>query len=339
MREMEGSQKYVTLAFDRQIHSIQRHGGISRYFRDLESGINQHDSIRVVPSDEARLVHASFYLGRPHRLRHQRLISSLYDMTPELYPELFPLGRLRSRLRIGAHANKKSWLKKSDAVISISDTSTNDFREVWPDIRTPTHTIHLGTNIQAIHPQAVPTLMGRRFWLIVGKRIGYKNGAMLLEAMRCVSDCSDAPLLVAAGGGSWNHEEKRLIEQYQLDRLVRQFQVTDYELSWLYRHCEAVLIPSRAEGFSLPLIESLCCNAACIASDIPVHAEVGGPFAHFLPSTSESHWMDMLATINQHPLPTPKELLGDDQWAHFVDRYSLDRMVSKHVDVYCSLNS
>ena len=45
----------------------------------------------------ADVVHATFYGGRPYRLRKgQRLVSSLFDMVPERHPEHFFLPGLRS---------------------------------------------------------------------------------------------------------------------------------------------------------------------------------------------------------------------------------------------------
>lgn len=334
---MKSYPKSISVAFDKQIESKQSHGGITRYIRDLETTLAVFHGVRVVSKKDASLIHASFYTGRPKRLPGQRLITTLYDMTPELCPDMFPLGKLRLKFRLGSHANKRSWLANSDAIVSISNTSACDLRNVWPEIQVPIHTIHLGTNIQAIQPKTLSSLDGRRFWLLVGKRSGYKNGLMMLESMRSVLDYSDAPLLVAAGGGSWSRQELRLIEEYKLSHLVRQYQVSDAELAWLYRRCEAVFIPSHAEGFSLPLIESLCCNAPCIASEISVHAEVGGAFAQLLPSKSKSEWMEMLADIHQKPLPTPKNQLGEQNWTHLAERYSLCRMAKEHAELYHTL--
>jgi glycosyltransferase involved in cell wall biosynthesis len=51
--------------------------------------------------------------------------------------------------------------------------------------------------------------------------------------------------------------------------------VDDAELVWLYRHAAAVLVPSRHEGFGLPVIEALALGTPVVASAIPALLEVG----------------------------------------------------------------
>lgn len=141
--------------------------------------------------------------------------------------------------------------------------------------------IPLATALDTLKPLPVTGLGGRRFWLMVGKRHAYKNGLTLLRALARLPRGDEAPLLVCAGGGGWRPEERRWIQTNHLEDRLLQRPVSDGELAWLYRQAEGVLIPSIAEGFSLPAIEALLCNTAVIASDLEVHRE-GGAFATLL---------------------------------------------------------
>lgn len=49
---------------------------------------------------------------------------------------------------------------------------------------------------------------------------------------------------------------------------------SDAELFYAYKHAKALIFPSVAEGFGLPIIEALTQALPVIASDIPVHREI-----------------------------------------------------------------
>jgi alpha-1,3-rhamnosyl/mannosyltransferase len=65
--------------------------------------------------------------------------------------------------------------------------------------------------------------------------------------------------------------------------LVRPGFVADEELPALYRGAAAVCLPSRYEGFGLPLAEALACGAVCVASDDPALVEVAAGCALHAP--------------------------------------------------------
>ncbi len=52
-------------------------------------------------------------------------------------------------------------------------------------------------------------------------------------------------------------------------------------LAGLYRSARVVVLPSRCEGFGIPLLEAMHCGTALVASRIPTSLEVAGGCAHF----------------------------------------------------------
>jgi glycosyltransferase involved in cell wall biosynthesis len=334
------------IVFDAQIHRRQQRGGISRYFADLATGLQKAGvsvSRASAPSRgwsrrpawrQADVVHATFYGGRPYRSNNgQFLVSSLFDMTPERHPEQFFLPALRS-----PHANKRAWLSKSDLIISISAASADDLAFFQPGLRTPLRVIHLATAIDCIQPQPVEGLLDRRFWLMVGKRHAYKNGLTLMRALvsmhrGCRSGCK-LPILVCAGGGSWRPQEQQVIAAHGLEHAVLQLPANDPVLAWLYHHAEAVLVPSLAEGFSLPLIEALVCDTPVVASDIEVHREVGKGFATYLSPLNANAWADWLVSHSAIPCQRPSTILGATHFSRLCRYYSMERLVAQHVGAY-----
>ncbi len=70
--------------------------------------------------------------------------------------------------------------------------------------------------------------------------------------------------------------------------------VDDALLARLYRDCAFGLLPSRDEGFGMPLIESFACGRTMIVSTGGSLPEVAGPFAPCLPPADEAAWQAML---------------------------------------------
>lgn len=337
------------ISFDDQISRRQKCGGISRYFCELAAALPQPD-VRLVRASpfsmgwnqsrawrHSDVVHATFYGGRPYRLRQgQRLVSSLFDMVPERHPEHFFLPGLRS-----PHANKASWLSASDLIISISAASADDLMFFQPGLQNPVQVIHLATALDSIIPEAVAELRERRFWLMVGKRHAYKNGMTLMRALAmlhrgCSSTC-DLPLLVFAGGGSWRREEQRYIAAHGLQHAIVQLPASDPVLAWLYRHAEAVLVPSLAEGFSLPLIEALACDTPVVASDLEVHREVGREFSSFLPALNATAWAEWLRSHSAVAKKRPSLCLEPEEYERTRRHYAMDRLVHQHLEAYAGV--
>ena len=338
----------VSIGFDGQIFRRQRCGGISRYFRELSqdlssAGVEVHSPMEwqrrpwpiTQPWRQADVLHATFYGGQPYRLQSkQRLVSTLFDMTPERHPEHFFLPSLRS-----PHANKAKWLEASDLILSISASSADDLAFFQPKLKACVQVIHLATAIDRLTPMPVEGLAGQRFWLMVGQRHAYKNGLTVLRALALLHSGitsqarrSEQPMLVCAGGGPLRPDERRWITGHGLEDFVVQLPAEDPVLAWLYRQAEAVLVPSLAEGFSLPLIEALACNTPVIASDLEAHREVGRCYATFLPSLNAMAWAERLAAGER--LTRPQQKLGDQNYWALRSHYAPERLVKEHLHAY-----
>ena len=106
--------------------------------------------------------------------------------------------------------------------------------------------------------------------------------------------------------------------------------VDDVVLPALFAGAEAVLSPSRDEGFDFPLLEALTCGAVVVASDIPVHRE------HFEPAVVlfESGRADALAAGIRTVLEDVAVAVRRRKAVDHASRFSWENVARRHLDLW-----
>lgn len=126
-----------------------------------------------------------------------------------------------------------------------------------------------------------------------------KNHLLLLHLWRqlAVDYGEAAPRLVLIGQRGWECEQvvDMLERCAPLSRHVMELpRCGDQELSTWLRHACALLFPSFAEGFGMPLVEALALKVPVIASDLPVLHETGGDIPEYLDPLDGRAWRDTI---------------------------------------------
>lgn len=164
----------------------------------------------------------------------------------------------------------------------------------------------------------------KSYFLYVGNAYPHKNVEMLLEAFQhfkvsgVSSQLSDKNLkLVLVGPKSIFAD--RLKEKYRdLGDVVLWLQdVKTAELKWLYANAKALVFPSKAEGFGLPIVEAMSVGCPLILSDIPVFREVAVNGAIFFNSNSVDSLASALGSVEN-----PRSKIG----AHATEDLSFYQM-------------
>ena len=367
----ESESDGVKVGFDAQIFRLLANGGISRYFTQLISGLNQYTKSEAIPlfrfhgsellggQDLQRLhwamfwglrklgydpaarpvnfdakkydfniYHATYYQAPPPkqgRLKYP-LVSTVYDMTPEELPEHFGLRK--------PHAHKKAWLEASRAIVCVSTASADAVGNYWPHLARRLHVIHLSTQFWGQTGKPPKEKAEQPFFLYIGRRESYKQVKLIWSLLSRVPGSE----LVMVGGGPLRRHERTYLFKLGIEHRVKTIKADDSTLVWLYQHCAATVIPSLSEGFSLPLIESLACNAPILASDLPVHREVGGGYATLLSPHSPNHWHDALVAALEGQIPKPSQKLTPKDLEDLRNHFSIARMARDHASFYGTIN-
>lgn len=133
------------------------------------------------------------------------------------------------------------------------------------------------------------------YFVILGTIEPRKNHVLLLQLWRGLIDRlgDRAPRLVVIGRRGWKCQQVLdLLERCPVLRgyVLRQERCSDRELANWLRHAQALLFPSFAEGYGMPLVEALSHGLPVIASDLPVFREIAGAVPEFLDPADGLGW-------------------------------------------------
>jgi len=171
---------------------------------------------------------------------------------------------------------------------------------VREELKTAFNTEYSVLSTQHLTPQAAnlkPHSLSNTY-LMVGMVSPRKNHALALDAFERLWSSGVDARLVIVGNYGWDCADltDRLRRHPQLGHKLFWFKdVNDSELDYCYRHAAGLVTASFAEGFNLPIVEALSKACPVLASDLPVHREVGGNFAAYFPSGDALALADLIA--------------------------------------------
>lgn len=216
------------------------------------------------------------------------IVLGLYDMIPLLMPGFVPT-------KFGAAFEQwlTTILPMCAAVVAISKSSAIDLSK-W--VRATGLRVDAGARIgwfplgsdfgfeaspaAAMAAAQIPgELAGRKYFLTVGTLEPRKGHGIALDAFDRLWAAGDDAVYVIAGREGWNVAAlcARIRKHPQYGR--RLFWIegpSDIQLAAIYRSAHALVLPTVAEGFGLPLVEAAHHKVPAIVSDIPVFREIAG---------------------------------------------------------------
>jgi len=152
----------------------------------------------------------------------------------------------------------------------------------------------------------VADIIDSEYVLCVGTIEVRKNPTYLFNIWKLMaqSDRANIPTLVFAGGKGWlvrDFIEQLEICNYLDGRIVILNNVTDAELDQLYRRCLLTMFPSFAEGWGLPVGESLAYGKVCICAAAGGIPEVGKAFADYVDPYNVRSGLEQLLRYLDNP--------------------------------------
>lgn len=220
-----------------------------------------------------------------------RVVCLVHDLIGIEFPNFVPSGRMRRQ-----HRRMANIAEFADVVIVNSAATGNSFRRRYEPagFRAPILVAPLGIDLWSAGSTGPPSIEGPYF-LYIGTIEPRKNHLLLLDVWnRLVAELgARTPRLVLIGRRGWKGRE--ITDAIYRSAILRGFVAElngfpDSELVKYLRGARALLFPSRAEGYGLPLAEALAFGVPVISSDIEALREVGQGVPDYLDPDDVSGW-------------------------------------------------
>lgn len=250
------------------------------------------------PGPKVLLVASHRVLERPRHIGAMRrrgclFVPFIHDLIPLNHPEFARPGHAaRHEKRITTTA------QYSDAIV-VNSAATAAELAPWLSGRLdspPVAIAPLGVSPARV-PQ--PPVALRPYFVVLGTIEPRKNHILLLHIWRQLGASlgSQAPRLVVVGKRGWENENVLdLLERCRdFDGTVQEAGcLPDHEVASLLRGARALLFPSFAEGYGLPVAEALGLGVPVLASDIAALREVAGGVPEYLDPVDGVAWRNAI---------------------------------------------
>lgn len=291
----------MKLLFDARWIETQKLDGMTRYCSELIRELNNLDVVElfllVTNADQAKNFPENKYILSNHPTSllefFQALRINKYGFDAVFCPHYFFGGSFRrfilirtifdliafehsyigSSLQWKLFYSTKCFLKKivnfSDGIATISETVKRQIAQITDR---PVAVIGCASmNFDVKNRGDTKNL------LYIGRYERYKNVEVLIQAM---DDLKNYTLLLA---GNCDEQRKNSLikHSHSKNRILFLGRINDGEYVRLLESSFALVMPSKDEGFGLPVVEAMNAGCPVICSDIPIFREIAGSAALF----------------------------------------------------------
>ncbi|MDO8589387.1 MAG: glycosyltransferase family 1 protein [Armatimonadota bacterium] len=270
-------------------------------------------------------------------------VLTIHDVIPCL-PEAFPrpFGSRKTRL-LDRYWREVIPLAASRAarIVTVSESSSLDIQRVLGMPAERIDVMHNGIDpsFRTLDPDALRTVLqttdlpSDRFFLGFLSKEPRKNSVGILRAFKILSErVSDCGLVLVSS----SRDDVAIVSESSLrdPRIIALRGVSRDRLVALYNAAVALVFPSYAEGFGLPIVEAMACGAPVITSTAGSLPEVAGDAALLVdPGNTNGIAQAMLAVLTDERLSRSLRTRGLERARRFSWEETARRMVATYMAV------
>ena len=229
----------------------------------------------------------------------------VHDLLPLDFPEFFPEGYRERFMR------RVKTMQRARAIITSTEYVAERIAYQYRKNGLAPVSIHVeplasplaGTNdVELFNQQNRPP-----YFVVISTIEPRKNHMLLINVWRTlISRSISPPKLVLVGKRGWENEQTlRELDAPELrQHIVRMPSLPPAHLKALLKNAVALLMPSFAEGYGLPIVEALSLSVPVICSDIPVFREISRGKALLMSPIDGMGWLRAIEAM-----ASPKSLI------------------------------
>lgn len=358
--------------YDWAIGSIQKHGGVTRYYNDIiEQGVDVIDPIiglhRSVSApawmdDSTKIVSFNPWRWRPGRICrkiepfvHSRSVrEQLIDVYhPTYYHSCWNslLPRWMRPLVVTVHdlthylypsffedidSHKRFFehaIHLADVLIAVSENTKSDLIQYFPQTASKVAVIHHGVPSPCQQTRLAFAEKSRQQFVYVGSRAPYKGFSLLLKAAAEAASVIPHLRLIVIGVLP-SEVESRMVADLGLEETVDFVgPLNEFGLADVFLASLALVYPSSYEGFGYPILEAQRLGLPVICHSNSSISEVVAGSACMAECYSEDDFANAMIELYRYPaLQRSLATLGLQN----VRRFTLDRFFKRTLSVYRS---
>ena len=238
-------------------------------------------------------------------------------------------------IHLWKHQLLMPWMiRRSNAVTVISEYVKHDVEAHVPFLNKSLKVIYNGISDVESVPRKRPTFAtdDDRFFLCVGQVREKKNIHTLIPMMSLFPEHK----LFICGANHWAYADKirSQIAPEDRDRILLTGKITDEEKCWLYAHADALLFPSRLEGFGIPVLEAMRFGTKVFSSRYSCLPEVCDTHASYWDSYEPA---DMAKVVNDGLASWTRDGEAAVAAKIYSQSFNYDRYTEQYISLYRSL--
>jgi glycosyltransferase involved in cell wall biosynthesis len=231
------------------------------------------------------------------RLRECRPVVFIHDLIPIEYPEFsHPREKALHERRL------ENSLRHSRGIVVNSQCTESAVKRFARRAGLPVPPIQvapLGHDLPQRGVESLPNEIRKPYFLVLGTIEPRKNHLLLLTLWRELArrHGESTPQLVVVGRRGWECEQVvDLLERCEAIHpyLVERNNATDSEVATLVSQAHALLMPSFAEGFGIPVLEALSLGTPVISSPLPAIREFAGDIPDYAEPFDGTRWLELI---------------------------------------------